>query len=129
MKIESQEVFEKVNVFGLGVENVQNAPYFFGASWLNRLTPTGTVSALFNVTFEPGCRNNWHIHYATSGGAVPHLHRRRGLVSGGGEGSGEPGPRCGHHHPCRGEALARGQGGQLVCPYCCGSPRYPYVVV
>ena len=68
MKIESQEVFEKVNVFGLGVENVQNAPYFFGASWLNRLTPTGTVSALFNVTFEPGCRNNWHIHHAARGG-------------------------------------------------------------
>ena len=23
---------------------------------------------MFNVTFEPGCRNNWHIHHATSGG-------------------------------------------------------------
>lgn len=68
MKIESREVFEKVNVFGLGVENVQNAPYFSGASWLNRLTPKGTVPALFNVTFEPGCRNNWHIHHAASGG-------------------------------------------------------------
>lgn len=68
MRIESQEAFEKVNVFGLGVENVQNAPYFSGASWLNRLTPVGTVPALFNVTFEPGCRNNWHIHHASSGG-------------------------------------------------------------
>lgn len=68
MKIESQEAFEKVNVFGLGVENVQNAPYFSGGSWLNRLTPAGTVPALFNVTFEPGCRNNWHIHHAASGG-------------------------------------------------------------
>ena len=68
MKIESQEAFEKVNVFGLGVENVQNAPYFSGASWLNRLTPAGTSPALFNVTFEPGCRNNWHIHHAASGG-------------------------------------------------------------
>jgi 4-carboxymuconolactone decarboxylase len=24
--------------------------------------------AIYNVTFEPGCRNNWHIHHATSGG-------------------------------------------------------------
>ena len=68
MKIESREAFEALNVFGLGDENVKNAPYFFGASWLNRLTPKGAAPALFNVTFEPGCRNNWHIHHASSGG-------------------------------------------------------------
>ena len=68
MKIESREAFEALNVFGLGDENVKNAPYFSGASWLNRLTPKGAAPALFNVTFEPGCRNNWHIHHASSGG-------------------------------------------------------------
>lgn len=68
MKIESRTDFEKLNVFGLGEENVKNAPYFSGASWLNRITPAGTVPALINVTFEPGCRNNWHIHHAVSGG-------------------------------------------------------------
>lgn len=68
MKIESQEAFEKVNVFGMGEENVKNAPYFSGASWLNRLTEKGVSPALFNVTFAPGCRNNWHIHHAASGG-------------------------------------------------------------
>lgn len=68
MKIESREAFEAVNVFGLGEENVKNAPYFSGASWLNRLTERGISPALFNVTFEPGCRNNWHIHHASSGG-------------------------------------------------------------
>ena len=68
MKIESRADFEKINVFGLGEENAKNAPYFSRASWLNRLTPTGIVPAMFNVTFEPGCRNNWHIHHAASGG-------------------------------------------------------------
>lgn len=38
-------------------------------SYLNPLTVPGeTAVFLANVTFEPGCRNNWHIHHAKSGG-------------------------------------------------------------
>lgn len=61
--------FEKVNIFGTGMENARFAPYFIGNSYLNPLTKPGE-SAVFlaNVTFEPGCRNNWHIHHATEGG-------------------------------------------------------------
>ena len=43
--------------------------YFIGNSFLNPLTHPGECAVfLANVTFEPGCRNNWHIHHAKSGG-------------------------------------------------------------
>lgn len=60
--------FEKDNVFGLGNENTAFAQYFIGRSYLNPLTPAGVSPFFANVTFEPGCRNNWHIHHATKGG-------------------------------------------------------------
>lgn len=61
--------FEQQNIFGLGGENTAFAQYFVGTSYLNPLTKPGQ-SAVFlaNVTFEPGCRNNWHIHHADKGG-------------------------------------------------------------
>ena len=60
--------FEKNNVFGLGQENSAYAQFFIGRSYLNPLTPAGVTPAFANVTFEPGCRNNWHIHHADKGG-------------------------------------------------------------
>lgn len=55
-------------IFGLGNPNDVYSKYFIGNSFLNPLTdPQKTVFAA-NVTFEPGCRNNWHIHNASSGG-------------------------------------------------------------
>ena len=65
----NKEEFEKENVFGIGEPNVNFAKYFTSNSYLNPLNKPGE-SAVFlaNVTFEPGCRNNWHIHEATSGG-------------------------------------------------------------
>ncbi|MCC8111373.1 MAG: cupin domain-containing protein [Ruminococcus sp.] len=69
MKINNKEEFAKENVFGLGQENSAYAQYFIGNSYLNPLTdPKKTVVFLANVTFEPGCRNNWHIHHAKTGG-------------------------------------------------------------
>ena len=54
--------------FGIGGPNSAYAKYFIGNSYLKPLTdPSKTVFAA-NVTFEPGCRNNWHIHKASSGG-------------------------------------------------------------
>ena len=68
MKMNEKE-FEKENVFGLGQPNDAFAQYFIGKSYLNPLTdPSKTSLFLANVTFEPGCRNNWHIHHASSGG-------------------------------------------------------------
>lgn len=65
----NKEEFEKENVFGLGEPNVNFAKYFIGNSYLNPLTNLNDTSLfLANVTFEPSCRNNWHIHKSTSGG-------------------------------------------------------------
>ena len=53
----------------MGESNVDYAKYFVGNSYLKPLNIPGE-SAVFlaNVTFEPGCRNNYHIHHATKGG-------------------------------------------------------------
>ena len=56
-------------MFGLGEPNVNFAKYFIGNSYLKSLTnPQETSLFLANVTFEPGCRNNWHIHHASKNG-------------------------------------------------------------
>ena len=55
-------------LFGLGEPNTAYAKYFTGSSYLKPLTVPGETVFLANVTFEPGCRNNWHIHRASSGG-------------------------------------------------------------
>ena len=52
---------EKDVLFGLGDPNDAYAKYFDGQSYLKRLTTTGGPVA--NVTFEPRCRNHWHIHH------------------------------------------------------------------
>ena len=54
--------------FGLGQKNDAFAPYFIGQSYLKPLTGPDDYLAIHNVTFEPGCRNNWHVHHATKGG-------------------------------------------------------------
>lgn len=65
----NKEEFDKVNVFGQGEPNVSFAKYFIGNSYLNPLTKKEESSlSLTNVTFEPGCRNSWHIHHATKDG-------------------------------------------------------------
>ena len=55
-----------MSVFPTGSANEAFAQYFIGQSYLNMLS-TEQV-AIGNVTFEPGCRNNWHIHHADKGG-------------------------------------------------------------
>lgn len=55
-------------MFGLGQPNDAYAQYFIGQSYLNVLSKPGDPLAISNVTFEPGCRNNWHIHHTASGG-------------------------------------------------------------
>ncbi len=55
-------------IFGLGVPNTAYAKYFVGNSYLNPLTDPKQTVFMANVTFEPKCRNNWHIHKAEQGG-------------------------------------------------------------
>lgn len=54
------------SLFPRGDENEAFAQYFTGQSYLAPLASLGMSIA--NVTFEPGCRNNWHRHNATAGG-------------------------------------------------------------
>lgn len=69
MKYLDKEEFDKANKFGTGNPNDAFEKYFVGNSFLNPLTnPKETAVFLANVTFEPGCRNNWHIHHAKTGG-------------------------------------------------------------
>ena len=62
----TREAHEKNMLFPVGQPNDGYAQYFIGQSYLAPLS-TEQVG-IFNVTFEPGCRNNWHIHHAASGG-------------------------------------------------------------
>ena len=68
MKIMDSKAFDAQNVFGQGQPNTAYAQYFIGDSFLNPLTRPQDGLFLANVTFEPGCRNNWHIHHAAQGG-------------------------------------------------------------
>lgn len=54
------------DIFPMGEPNDAYAQYFIGRSWL---APLGDPQlGADNVTFEPGCRNSWHIHHASKGG-------------------------------------------------------------
>ena len=58
--------FQQEMIFPIGQPNTAYAQYFKGNSYLARISSEQVPIA--NVTFEPGCRNNWHIHHATQGG-------------------------------------------------------------
>ncbi|MBM6830263.1 cupin domain-containing protein [Anaerotignum lactatifermentans] len=57
---------KEMSVFPTGEPNDAYAKYFVGQSYLNMLSMEQVVVG--NVTFEPGCRNHWHIHHANQGG-------------------------------------------------------------
>lgn len=68
MKYQERKDFEDVNMFGTGEPNTAYAKFFVGDSFLNPLTDPKDALFAANVTFEPGCRNNWHIHHSDNGG-------------------------------------------------------------
>lgn len=61
-----KERFQQEMIFPIGEPNTAYAKYFIGNSYLAPVSTEQVNCA--NVTFEPGCRNNWHIHKATKGG-------------------------------------------------------------
>lgn len=63
---DAKQAHQNTMVFPIGAPNDGFAKYFIGQSYLAPLS-TSQVG-IFNVTFEPGCRNNWHIHQADKGG-------------------------------------------------------------
>lgn len=109
----NKQKFEQESIFPIGTLNDAFAQYFIGQSYL---APISTDQMnFFNVTFEPGCRNNWHIHHATSG-------RSQMLVGVAGCGwyqeEGKPAaeilPGTGNTHSRQRETLAQGTERQLV---------------
>jgi 4-carboxymuconolactone decarboxylase len=63
---DARQRFENEMIFPIGKTNDAYAQYFIGQSYLS---PVSTEQVgVFNVTFEPRCRNNWHVHRATKGG-------------------------------------------------------------
>ena len=62
----SMRAHAKSMIFPVGQPNNAFAEYFTGQSYLAPISEEQV--GIFNVTFEPGCRNNWHIHHARSGG-------------------------------------------------------------
>ena len=61
--MKKEEVPQNISAFPIGEENVGFKQYFTGESWLARLTDNKDLNVpMSNVTFEPGCRNNWHSH-------------------------------------------------------------------
>lgn len=58
--------YARTIMFPIGEPNDAYAQYFIGQSYL---APVSTEQIpFFNVTFEPRCRNNWHVHHASEGG-------------------------------------------------------------
>ncbi|GCB35982.1 gamma-carboxymuconolactone decarboxylase [Bacteroides faecalis] len=64
--LSSLDTYAQTIIFPIGKPNDAYAKYFVGQSYLAPIVAGGVPIA--NVTFEPGCRNNWHIHNATKGG-------------------------------------------------------------
>lgn len=63
---DAKAAFARTMIFPIGEPNTAYAKYFTGNSYL---APISTEQIpFFNVTFESGCRNNWHIHKAEKGG-------------------------------------------------------------
>ena len=65
-ELTEKDKYQNTILFPIGAPNDDFKQYFIGQSYL---APISTEQVgIFNVTFEPGCRNNWHIHHATKGG-------------------------------------------------------------
>lgn len=65
-EISEKDKYQNTIIFPIGAPNDGYAQYFTGQSYLAHVSVEQV--GIFNVTFEPGCRNNWHIHHADKGG-------------------------------------------------------------
>lgn len=106
-------------IFPMGEKNEAYAKYFVGQSYLNMLSTQGV--AIGNVTFEPGCRNNWHIHH--KGGQILLVTGGRGYYQAWGETPRELHPGDVVHIPPEVKHWARRRAHELVRPSRRGNSR------
>lgn len=64
--LSEKDRYQQTLIFPVGAPNDAYAKYFTGQSYLAPIS--GEQVKIANVTFEPACRNNWHIHHAKTGG-------------------------------------------------------------
>ena len=64
--LSEKDIYAQTIMFPIGEPNTAYAKYFIGQSYIAPISTTQIK--IYNVTFEPQCRNNWHIHHAKSGG-------------------------------------------------------------
>lgn len=65
-ELTEKDRYQNTILFPIGDANDAYAKYFIGQSYLAPVSKEQV--GIFNVTFEPGCRNNWHVHHADKGG-------------------------------------------------------------
>lgn len=65
-EVDAKAAFQREMIFPIGEPNTAYAQYFTGNSYLAPISHEQVN--ISNVTFEPGCRNNWHVHHAKKGG-------------------------------------------------------------
>ena len=65
-ELTEKDKYQDTILFPIGVPNDGFAQYFIGQSYIAPVSKE--QMGIFNVTFEPGCRNNWHVHHADKGG-------------------------------------------------------------
>ena len=117
-----REAHQKEMIFPIGAPNDAYAQYFSGQSYLAPISSSQVSIA--NVTFEPGCRNNWHIHHADQGGGQILIGvAGRGFYQEWGKEPVEILPGDVDQYPHRRQALARRRAGQLVLPPGSGGSR------
>ena len=64
--VDAKAAFQREMIFPIGEPNTAYSQYFTGNSYLAPISHEQVN--ISNVTFEPGCRNNWHVHHAKQGG-------------------------------------------------------------
>ena len=65
-ELTEKDKYQNTILFPIGAPNDGFKQYFIGQSYLAPVSREQV--GIFNVTFEPGCRNNWHVHHADKGG-------------------------------------------------------------
>ncbi len=65
-ELTDKDRYQNTIMFPVGAPNDGFAKYFVGQSYLATISEKQV--SVHNITFEPGCRNNWHVHHADKGG-------------------------------------------------------------
>ena len=113
---DAKTIFQREMIFPIGEPNTAYEKYFIGNSYLSPISRN--QMHISNVTFEPRCRNNWHIQQSHERRRTDtYRHSRTRLVSRRRQKRCRNSARDNHSYPCQRETLARSSNRQLVCSF------------